>query len=62
MPSAETMGDVHSKMNAGTLRKAIHHVYGCLKSNKTLPDNGGISLAIVDGHESHARYPRRKFR
>ena len=58
MPSAETMGDVHSKMDADTLRKAIHQVYGCLKSNKALPDNGGISLAIVDGHESHASYRR----
>src|ERR1017187_7532704 len=58
MPSAETMGDVHSKMDAGKLREAIHQVYGCLKSNKALPDNGGISLAIVDGHESHASYLR----
>jgi hypothetical protein len=52
MPSAETMGDVHSKMDAGTLREAIHQVYGRLKSNKALPDNGGISLAIVDGQPS----------
>jgi len=58
MPSAETMGVVHSKMDAGTLREAIHQVYGCLKRNKALPDNGGISLAIVDGHESHASYLR----
>jgi len=58
MPSAETMGDVHSKMDAGTLREAIHQVYGCLKRNKALPDNRGISVAIVDGHESHASYRR----
>jgi hypothetical protein len=58
MPSAETMGDVHSKMDAGTLREAIHQVYGCLKRNKALPDNRGISLAILDGHESHASYRR----
>lgn len=58
MPSAETMGDVHSKMDAGTLREAIHRVYGRLKRNKALPDDRGISLAIVDGHESHAGYRR----
>jgi DDE family transposase len=58
MPSAETMGDVHSKMNATALRGAIHQVYGRLKRNKALPDNHGIALAIVDGHESHASYLR----
>ena len=58
MPSAETMGDVHSKMEATALRDAIHQVYGCLKRNKALPDNHGISLAIVDGHESHASFLR----
>ena len=58
MPSAETMGAVHSKMDADTLREAIHQVYACLKRNKALPDNRGISLAIVDGHESHASYLR----
>jgi hypothetical protein len=58
MPSAETMGAVHSKMDAGTLREAIHQAYGCLKRNKALPDNLGISVAIVDGHESHASYRR----
>jgi hypothetical protein len=58
MPSADTVGDVHSKMDAGTLREAIHQVYGGLKRNKALPDNRGISLAIVDGHESHASYLR----
>jgi hypothetical protein len=59
MPSADTMGTVHSKMDADALREALHQVYGCLKRNKALPDNRGISLAIVDGHESHASYRRR---
>ena len=58
MPSADTMGQVHSKMDADTLRDAIHQVYGQLKRNKALPDNLGISLAILDGHESHASYRR----
>lgn len=58
MPSADTMGAVHSKMDADTLREAIHQAYRCLKRNKALPDDRGISLAIVDGHESHASYRR----
>jgi hypothetical protein len=45
-------------MDAGTLREAIHQVYGSLKRNKALPDDRGISVAIVDGHESHASYRR----
>jgi len=52
------MGNVHSKMDAGTVREAIHQVYGGLKRNKALPDNHGIAVAIVDGHESHASYRR----
>ncbi|MEI8326981.1 MAG: transposase [Betaproteobacteria bacterium] len=56
MPSADTMGTVHSKMDANTLRDAMHQVYDQLKRNKALPDDRGISLAIVDGHESHASY------
>ncbi len=56
LPSADTMGNVHGKMDANTLRDAIHQVYGQLKRNKALPDNRGISLAIVDGHESHSSY------
>ena len=58
MPSAETMGNVHAKMDAGTVREAIHQVYSGLKRNKALPDDRGISVAIVDGHESHASYRR----
>ena len=58
LPSADTMGNVHAKMDAGTVREAIHQVYGGLKRNKALPDNCGISVAIVDGHESHASYRR----
>ena len=58
LPSADTLGDVHSKMEAEMLREAIHQVYGRLKRNKALPDQRGLSLAIVDGHESHASYRR----
>ena len=34
LPSADTMGNVYSKMDAGTLRDAMHQVYGQLKRNK----------------------------
>ena len=56
LPSADTIGVVHSKMDASTLRDAIHQVYGQLKRNKALPDNRGISLAVVDGNEGHTSY------
>jgi len=58
LPSADTLGEVHSVMDAGTLRQAIHQIYARLKRNKALPDNRGICLAIVDGHENHASYRR----
>ena len=58
MPSAGTMAGMHSKMATGTRRDAIHQVYGRLKRNKALPGSRGISLAIVDGHESHTSYRR----
>ena len=56
MPSAETMGVMHSKMDADTLREGIRQFYGCLKRNQALPDNRGVSVAIVDGHESYRRH------
>ena len=58
MPSADTVARVYSKMDAVSLREAIHEAYECLKRNKALPDNRGFSLAIVDGHESHVSYRR----
>ena len=53
LPRADTMGKVHSKMDTSTLRDAMRQVYGQLKRNKAMPDNRGISLAVVDGHEGH---------
>jgi hypothetical protein len=58
MPSTDTVARVYSKMDTMPLREAIHEAYRCLKRNKALPDNHGISLAIVDGHESHVSYRR----
>jgi hypothetical protein len=40
------------------LRCGIHHIYDRLKRNKALPDQGGLGVAVLDGHESHASYRR----
>lgn len=58
MPSADTMGRVHALADPARFRDAIHAAYTCLKRNKALPDHCGISVAIVDGHESHSSYLR----
>ncbi len=50
------MGKGHSKMDKSTLRDAMRQVYGQLKRNKALPENRGISLAVVDNHEGHTSY------
>ena len=60
MPCADTMGGVHSKMDAGTLPEAIHQVHIGLKRHKALSDDRGFSLAIADGCESHASYRRHR--
>ena len=54
MPSADTMGRVHALADPALLRAAIHVAYTRLKRNKALPDDRGITAAIVDGHESHS--------
>jgi hypothetical protein len=54
--SADTIGRVNALMDAGGLRKGIHHLYDRLKRNKALPDHGGIGIAVLDGHESHTSY------
>ena len=56
LPSADIVGNVYSKLDASRLRDAMHQVYGQLKRDRALPDNGGIPLAIVDGHQSHTSY------
>ena len=58
MPSADTVGRVHALADPDKFREAIHTVYACLKRNKALPDDRGITVAIVDGHESHSSYLR----
>lgn len=58
MPSADSMGRVLALTDPAKFRDAIHAVYSRLKRNKALPDNAGFTIAIVDGHESHASYLR----
>lgn len=56
--SADTLGRVHAGLEAEGLRQGLHHVYACLKRNKALPDQQGLAVAVLDGHESHASYRR----
>jgi DDE family transposase len=56
--SADTIGRVQARLDAGGLRQGIHHVYEHLKRNKALPDVQGLGVAVLDGHESHASYLR----
>ena len=56
--SADNIGEVFSLVDAAGLRQGIHHIYDRLKRNKALPDHGGIAIAVLDGHESHASYLR----
>jgi hypothetical protein len=56
--SADSIGRVNALINAEGLRQGIHHIYDRLKRNKALPDNQGIAVAVVDGHESHASLRR----
>ena len=56
--SADSVGRVTALMDAEGLRCGIHHLYARLKRNKALPDQGGLGVAALDGHESHASYRR----
>jgi len=57
--SSDTLGRVHAGLAAHDLREGLHHVYSRLKRNKALPGIGGLSVAVLDGHETHASYRRR---
>lgn len=56
--SADSVGRVAALMEAESLRSGIHLLYERLKRNKALPDQGGLGVAVLDGHESHASYRR----
>ncbi|MFQ5927893.1 MAG: hypothetical protein ACE5MH_10730 [Terriglobia bacterium] len=54
IPSADTIGRVYTSLDTDALRQAIRHIYERLKRNKALPGIGGLGVAVLDGHESHA--------
>jgi len=56
--SADSVGRVTALMDAEGLRRSLHHIYHRLKRNKALPDQRGLAVAVLDGHESHASYRR----
>lgn len=59
LPSADTCGRVGEKASADDVRGLLHHLYSCCKRNKALsPPAHGLMVAVLDGHESHARYLR----
>ena len=58
MPSDDSMGRVYGQLETGGLRKGLHHIYTCLKRNKALDGIGGLNVAVLDGHETHASYLR----
>ncbi|HSM77298.1 MAG TPA: hypothetical protein VLT57_06730, partial [Bryobacteraceae bacterium] len=58
-PSADTMGRVCGQMDLDGLRTIQHGVYEELKRGKALaPPAHGLTLAVLDGHESHATFRR----
>jgi hypothetical protein len=57
--SSDTLGRLHAGLVAHELREGLHYVYFRLKRNKALPDIGGLGVAVLDGHETHASYRRR---
>lgn len=58
MPSADSVGRVFAVLDRGGLRKGVHRIYVRLKRNKALGGIGGLTVAVLDGHETHASYLR----
>ncbi len=57
LPSADTIGNVATKLTRDSLRGLIKHVYASLKRNKALsPFSAGMFVLVVDGHESSSSY------
>jgi hypothetical protein len=55
LPSADTMADVCTKMDADPIRQMQRDLYARLKRIKALdPPAHGLMVAVVDGHETHA--------
>lgn len=58
MPSDDSLGRVAAQVDPLSLRAGLHHVYSRLKRNKALNGIGGLTAAVLDGHETHASYLR----
>jgi len=58
VPSADTVGRVFVGTDTDALRKALGQVYSRLKRNKALAKFWGLTVAVLDGHETHASYRR----
>ena len=56
--SADSVGRIVGLMEPAGIRAGLHSVYRQLKRNKALPDQNGLGVAVLDGHESHASYRR----
>jgi hypothetical protein len=58
MPSADSVGRVCALLDREGLRQGVHHIYARLKRNKALGTIGGLTVAVLDGHEINASYLR----
>ena len=58
MPSADSIGRVGALLDREGLRKGVHQIYARLKRNKALGGIGGLTVAVLDGHEINASYLR----
>src|SRR5512135_3055856 len=58
MPSADSAGRVYAQVDRDALRQGLHHIYARLKRNKVLGGIAGLTIAVLDGHETHASYLR----
>lgn len=58
LASADTTGRVYCGLEVEGLRLALHRVYTQLKRNKALKARHGLSVLIIDGHESSSSYLR----
>jgi Transposase DDE domain len=55
LPSADTIAEVCTTMEAGPIRLMQHDLYARLKRIKALEAPGhGLMVAVLDGHETHA--------
>lgn len=60
LPSADTVGDVASKIHTDDIRTVIKTVYRKLKRNKAITSgfHGNLFFLVIDGHECFSSYLR----